>query len=68
MAMNNLANTYSYLGRYQEALDLATGAYDGFMRILGSDHPYTRKALRHVMFCESAITAASLRGTSSSLP
>ena len=48
MAMNNLANTYSDLGRYQEALSLQEKVYDFRRRIQGEEHPDTLIAMNNL--------------------
>ena len=39
MAMNNLANSYSHLGRHREAMELMEKTFEASQRTLGSEHP-----------------------------
>ncbi len=37
--MNNLANSYSYLGRHQEALEMGEKTLEFYRRVLPENHP-----------------------------
>lgn len=44
-SLNNLAWTWSYQGRHDEAVKLMTECVEGLERKLGADHPNTKAAL-----------------------
>ena len=44
MTQGNLANTYSMLGRFEEAVHLRRDVYSGFLRINGEDHEDTLRS------------------------
>ena len=44
VVQSNLANTYSSLGRFEEALSMERGVYFGRLRLHGEEHEYTLRS------------------------
>lgn len=52
-AMNNVAGSYSDLGRMQEAIDLGEKVLEARQRTLGSEHPDTLGTMHNLAICYS---------------
>lgn len=47
--LNEIANCYSYLGRYQDAAELGKILLEADQRVLGNEHPDTLKRMNNLM-------------------